>query len=247
MRVGPYAVIDAEVELGPGCVVGPHVYITGWTRIGSGNKFFPGAVIGEAPQDLKYKGVRSGLVVGNDNVFREHVTVHRSASADETTVVGSNNLLMASCHVAHDCRLGDRIIVANGALLGGHVLVEDRALVSGNCLVHQFVRVGTLAMMQGGSAISKDLPPYTMARGDNGLSGLNSVGMRRAGMSAEDRLEVKRLYQALFRGGLNLRDALAAARDKFTGAPAKGMIEFIAASKRGICFDRGRGASEPEE
>jgi UDP-N-acetylglucosamine acyltransferase len=235
--VGPYAVVDAEVEIGAGCILGPHVYVTGHTRIGSGNKFYAGCVIGEAPQDLKYQGARTGLTIGNDNVFREHVTVHRSTKESEATMLGSHNFLMANCHVAHNCNVGSLVIIANGALLGGHVAVHDRAFISGNCLVHQFVRVGTLALMQGGSAISKDLPPYTVARGDNGICGLNTVGLRRAGVTAAERLELKQLYHTLFRGGLNLRAALTAARQKFTSGPARTMLEFLAASKRGVCAD----------
>lgn len=239
VKVGPYAVIDEAVVVGAGCVLGPYVYLTGCTRIGPRNKFFPGAVIGEAPQDLKYTGVPSLLEIGEGNVFREHVTVHRSNTGEAPTVIGNNNLLMAHCHVAHDCRVGTHVIIANGALLGGHVTVGDRALVSGNCLVHQFVRVGTMAMMQGGSAISKDLPPYTVARGDNGISGLNTVGLRRSGMSSEERLELKEVYHLLFRSKDPMAERLEKARKQFSSKPAKTMIEFVATStKRGICADR---------
>ena len=140
VQVGPYAVIDAGVELGAHCIVGPHVYLTGVTKIGSHNKFHAGCVIGDAPQDLKYKDDPTRLrIPGNHNVFREHFTVHRSAKVGEETIIGSNNFLMAHCHVGHNCRLGDHIIIANGALLAGHVEVQDRAFISGNCLIHQFV------------------------------------------------------------------------------------------------------------
>jgi UDP-N-acetylglucosamine acyltransferase len=197
--VGPYAVIDEGVEVGAGCIIGPQVYLTGVTIIGAHNRFYAGCVIGEGPQDLKYNGEATRLRIGDGNVFREHVTVHRSNNAAEETVIGTQNYLMANSHVAHNCHLGDGIILANGALLGGHVTVDDRAFISGNCVVHQFVHVGTLALMQGGSAISKDLPPYTVARGDNGICGLNTVGLRRAEVPAADRLELKQLYRALFR------------------------------------------------
>ena len=183
VRVGPYAIIDEGVEIGPDCVIGPQVYLTGLTTIGAHNRFYAGCVIGEAPQDLKYNGEPTRLRIGDSNVFREHVTVHRSNKAAEDTVIGSHNFLMANSHVAHNCRLGDQVILANGVLLAGHVTLDDRAFISGNCVVHQFVRVGTLALMQGGSAISKDLPPYTVARGDNGICGLNTVGLRRAGLT----------------------------------------------------------------
>ena len=151
--------------------------------IGAGNRFYAGCVIGEAPQDVKYKDEPTRLHIGDNNLFREGVTVHRSAKAGEATVIGSHNFLMVNSHVAHKCCLGNHVILANGALLGGHVEVADRVFISGNCLVHQFIRVGTLALMQGGSAISKDLPPFTIARGDNRLCGLNIIGLRRAGFT----------------------------------------------------------------
>jgi UDP-N-acetylglucosamine acyltransferase len=246
--VGPFAIIDAEVELGPGCVVGPHVYLTGRARIGAENRFFAGCVIGEAPQDLKYKDEPTGLRIGDRNIFREHVTVHRSTKVSEETVIGSGNFLMAHCHVGHNCRIGDLAIIANGVLLGGHVSIDDRAFISGNCLVHQFVRVGTLALMQGGSAISKDLPPYTVARGDNGICGLNTVGLRRAGLTSAERLELKQLYHALFRSGRNLRAAVAATEEMALNAPAKTLVSFLKAAKRGVCADLGtRRAKAPEE
>ena len=244
VQVGPYAVIDEGVELGPHCTVGPHVYLTGLTTVGAHNQFLAGCVVGEAPQDLKYKGAATRLRIGEYNVFREHVTVHRSAKLGEDTVVGSHNFLMAHCHVGHNCQVGNGIIIANGALLGGHVSVDDRAFISGNCLLHQFVRVGTLALMQGGSAISKDLPPYTVARGGNGLCGLNTVGLRRAGFSPAERLEVKALYHALFRQKTNLRSAVVTAQKKFFSAPAKVLLDFLASSQRGVCVDTGNAYGE---
>jgi len=246
VKVGPYAVIDESVEAGPGTVIGPYVYITGRTRIGAANIFFAGGVIGEAPQDLKYRGAPTGLIIGDNNVFREHVTVHRANNVPNETVIGSNNLLMAHCHVAHDCRIGNQVIMANGAMLGGHVSVGDRALISGNCLVHQFVRVGTLALMQGGSAISKDLPPYTVARGNNGICGLNTIGLRRAGMDPAERLELKRLYHALFRGTEPLRRAVERASEEFTSPAARVMLDFLRTSKRAVCSDVGGRSSKHE-
>lgn len=245
VEVGPYTVIEGGVELGADCIIGPHVYLTGRTRLGARNRLSAGCVLGEAPQDLKYSGAATGLRVGDDNVFREHVTVHRSSKAGEETTIGSHNFLMAHSHVAHNCRIGDYVIIANGALLGGYVQVADRAFISGNCLVHQFVRVGTLALMQGGSAISKDLPPYTVARGDNGICGLNTVGLRRAGLSAQQRLELKELYHALFRSGANLRAALAAARREEHGDAAKVLLDFLEGSTRGVCADVGRVSAKP--
>jgi UDP-N-acetylglucosamine acyltransferase len=248
VKVGPYAVIDEGVELGAHCVVGSHVYLTGVTKIGSHNKFHAGCVIGDAPQDLKYKDEPTRLRIGNHNVFREHVTVHRSTTSDGETIIGSHNFLMANCHVGHNSQLSDHIIIANGAMLGGHVTVQDRAFISGNCLVHQFCRVGTLTMMQGGSAISQDLPPFTnVAHGFNELCGLNIVGLRRAGFSAEQRMELKKIYHLLFRSGKNLRERTEEARKNFSSPAANVLLDFVAGTKRGLCSDTGRVNNQSED
>ena len=241
VRVGPYAVVEGDVTLGAECELGPHVYLTGVTVIGARNRFHAGCVIGDTPQDLKYEGQPTGVRVGDDNVFREHATVHRSAKAGEDTIVGNGCLLMANSHVGHNGVLGNQVILANGALLGGYVTVGDRAFISGNCLVHQFTRVGEMALMQGGAAISKDLPPFTIARGDNRMCGLNVVGLRRAGVGPAERLELKRLYHFLFRSGRRLRETIEEARGQFSSEPARRMLEFVHATKRGICRDTGRG------
>ncbi|HAM73784.1 MAG TPA: acyl-[acyl-carrier-protein]--UDP-N-acetylglucosamine O-acyltransferase [Verrucomicrobiales bacterium] len=250
VEVGPYAIIDAHVVLGPGCRVGPHAHITGHTTIGAGNVFHTGCVIGDAPQDLKYDGGPTRLQVGDNNVFREHVSVHRSNKLSDDTRIGSGNFIMANAHVGHNAIVGNNTIIANGALLAGHATVADRAFLSGNSLVHQFARVGMLALMQGGAAISKDLPPFTVARGRNGMCGLNIIGLRRAGYSSEQRLELKRLYHDLFRRGWKLREALAAASREYHGEPARQMIAFVEATRRGICTDTGfsaAGSAEEEE
>jgi UDP-N-acetylglucosamine acyltransferase len=246
VEVGPYSVIDGQVSLGPRCRVGPHVYLTGRTTIGADNCFHAHCVIGDAPQDLKYKGEPTGLRIGANNVFREGVTIHRSNKPEEETVLGSHNFLMANSHVGHNSRLGDHVIIANGALLGGHVEAEDRAFISGNCLVHQFTRLGQLALMRGGSAVSQDLPPFTMARGDNGLSGLNTIGLRRAGLNPAERLELRQLYHKLFLAGQKLSQALAEARSQFTSPSARHMLDFISASKRGVCRHRGQTGGESD-
>jgi UDP-N-acetylglucosamine acyltransferase len=239
VSVGPYAVIDEAVSVGAHCVIGPHVHLTGHTTIGPRNVFHTGCVIGDAPQDVKYKNEPTRLRIGEGNTFREHFTVNRSNKPEEDTVIGSRNFLMAHSHVGHNCILGNHVILANGALLGGHVTVGDRAFISGNCLVHQFVRVGMLAIMQGGSAISKDLPPFCVARGDNGICGLNAVGLRRAGFTGEQRLELKRLYHRLFRSGEKLSAAIARGRADFRSDAARTLIDFVASSARGVCADAG--------
>lgn len=235
-QIGACTVIDEHVEIGPGTVIGPHAFFTGRITMGEGNRFHAGCVIGDGPQDLKYKGEPTGVRIGSGNVFREFVTVHRSNTVKEDTVVGSNNLLMVNSHVGHNSHLGNHVIMANGALLGGHVTVGDRAFLSGNCVVHQFVRIGTLALMQGNSGISQDLPPYCISRGGiNILGGLNVVGMRRAGISPDERLELKKVYRILFRDGLKLKDAIARARAEFKSGPARVLLDFAASTKRGLC------------
>ena len=247
VQIGPYAVIDEGVELGANCFVGPHVYLTGLTTIGADNQFHAGCVIGDAPQDLKYDGTPTRLRIGNNNVFREHVTAHRSTRPDAETIIGSHNFLMANAHVAHNCAVGDHVILVNGALLGGYAVVQDRAFISGNSCVHQFCRVGTLALMQGGSILSQDLPPFTVALRLNEICGLNVVGLRRAGFTAEQRAELKRLYHLLFRRGRNLRVAVAEAQKIFTSAHARALLDFIAEAKRGVCADTGHLIDGGEE
>ena len=244
VEVGPHAVIDAGVEIAENCIIGPHVYITGNTTIGAHNRFHAGCVIGDAPQDLKYDGRPTRLRIGGHNVFREHFTVHRSTTDDGETIIGSHNFFMANAHVAHNCQIGDHVILANGALLGGYAVVQDRAFISGNCMVHQFSRVGTLALMQGGSGISKDLPPFTVALGNNEMCGLNSVGLRRAGFTPDERLELKQLYRMLFREGRKLHAAIADAKTRFRSKPATILLDFVASAKRGVCSDVGSNGPE---
>jgi len=246
-RIGPYAVIDEHVRIGEGCEIGPHTHLTGRTALGANNRVHAGAVIGDAPQDLRYKNEPTEVIIGEGNVIREHVTIHRSNKPSEPTRIGSHCLLMASSHVGHNSSLGSQVILANGALLGGHVTVEDGVFISGNCLVHQFTRIGTLALMQGRAGISKDLPPFTIATGVNGICGLNTIGLRRAGFSSAERVELRKLYHALFRGGVRFREALAAAQLAFTSKKARVMLDFLAAAKRGVCLDAGKRASADEQ
>lgn len=240
VEIGPYAVIDGGVELGPDCRVGPHVHLTGQTVAGARNVFGTGCVIGGPPQDLRYSGAPTRLRIGDDNQFREHVTVNCANKPEEDTVLGSGILLMAHAHVGHNTVIGDRAIIANGAAFGGHVVVGDRAFVSANCLVHQFVRVGTLALMQGGSAISKDLPPFCVSRGDNGLCGLNVIGLRRAGLDGAARLELRRIYHAVFRSGRRFQEAVQEAEALVVGEAGRQFLEFLRGSRRGVLAERRR-------
>ncbi|MGZ8937769.1 MAG: acyl-ACP--UDP-N-acetylglucosamine O-acyltransferase [Limisphaerales bacterium] len=248
VKIGPYSVIDKQVTVGEGCEIGPHVYLTGNTELGKNNRIHAGAVIGDLPQDLRFRGGETKVVIGDDNVIREHVTIHRSNTPEEETRIGSNNLLMANCTVGHNAVLGNHVIVANGALLAGHIMIEDRVFISGNCMLHQFVRVGTLSMMQGGAGISKDLPPFMIAAGGNRIAGLNTIGLRRAGFSNEERLELRRMYHAIFRTDLKFSDALARAQVEFKSEKARVLLDFLATGRRGFCIDRGKGRRRgPEE
>jgi len=233
-NVGPYCIVDGQVTIGAGCVLGPHVHITGNTTMGEANVVHTGAVLGGAPQDLKYNGDPTILRIGNGNVFREMVTVHTSNSLEEETVIGDENLLMVNSHVAHNCHLGNKIILVNGALLGGHVKVDDRAIISGNCVVHQFVRIGELAMLQGGTAVSFDVPPFVIACSKNMMAGLNSVGLRRAGYTSEERLELKNLYKILFCSRLKREDAIYKASLEFHLDPSRKMLDFMKIFSRGF-------------
>ena len=235
VQVGPYAVIEAHVTLGPGCVVGPFVHLTGHTTLGARNRIHAGAVIGETPQDLKYRGEPPRLVIGDDNIIREHATIHCSTKEDAATTIGSHCFIMGNAHIGHDVQVRDHAILCNGIAIAGFAEIGERAFLSANSLVHQFCRVGPLALLQGGAAVSKDVPPFCIATGINSICGLNTIGLRRGGFTAEQRTELKRLYHLLFLGGKLLRDALAEAEASIRGAAAKQLLDFVAASKRGIC------------
>jgi UDP-N-acetylglucosamine acyltransferase len=235
--IGPYAVIGEHVRLGDGTRVGPHAVIDGWTAVGRHCDVGVGAVLGGAPQDLKYRGHRSFLRIGDHSCIREYVTVHRSAEEDGTTSIGSRVFLMAYTHVAHDCRLGDHVIMVNYAGLSGYVEVEDRAFISGHNAVHQFVRIGYLAMVSGASRVVKDVPPFMIAEGNpTRIRGLNVVGMRRLGLTPQARAELRQAYRLLYRSGLNVSQALERLRQAgTTGSEVQRLIAFVEAAKRGIC------------
>ena len=235
VEIGPFTVIDEHVTIGAGCTIGPQAHITGHTLIGKDNRFHAGCVIGDLPQDVKYRGEQTRLIIGEQNTFREHVTIHRSNSLSEDTVVGSGNMFMSNSHVGHNSTIGDRTILANGSLVGGHAVIDDGAFISGNAVVHQFCRIGTMSMMQGCSGVSLDLPPFTIVRGINGMCGLKTVGLKRAGYSNKERIELKQTYRALFMGKELLNDALQKARKNFNGSLSQLIIDFVASSERGTC------------
>lgn len=237
VEVGPYSVIGPKVTIGAKTVVGPHVVIDGRTTIGEENRISQFSSIGTTPQDLKYAGEDTELVIGNRNQIREFTTISiGTVQGGGATRVGSNCLFMANSHVAHDCVVGDHVILANSVALAGHVIVEDHAICGGLSAVHQFVRIGRHAFISGGSMVAMDIPPYCTAQGDRAqLAGLNTVGLTRHGFNAEQLSRVKGAYKIVFRSGLGLREALARVAAEFGGHPEiDQFVRFIEGSERGI-------------
>ena len=237
VEIGPYAVIGEHVCLGEGTTVGPHAVIEGWTDIGRDNRIFQFASVGAAPQDLKFHGEKSFLRIGDRNMVREFVTLHRGTeSGGGVTVIGSDNLFMAYSHVAHDCVVGNRVILANGATLAGHVQVDDFAILGGLSAVHQFTRVGAHVMVSGGSMVAQDIPPYTIAQGDRAKTvGLNLVGLKRRGFSEQALRSIKQAYKIIFRSGLRQEEALQKiAAEVVSGPELEVFVEFIKNSQRGV-------------
>lgn len=238
VRVGPYAIIEDDVIIRAGCEIGAHAVIKRFTSLGERNRVFEHATLGGEPQDVKFAGERSGLVIGDDNLIRESVTIHRASGEGEVTRVGSRNFLMIGVHIAHNCSVGDDNIFANGAALAGHITVEDHVFLSNDAGAHQFVRFGRYAMVGGKSKIVQDVLPFFITDGNPArVRGLNSVGLRRAGFSSETRRALKRAYQLLFRSSLSLEVALSE-MEKLGDDNVLHLIEFIKSSRRG--FTRGR-------
>ena len=234
VQIGPYAVIEDEVEIGEGCEISSHAIIKRFTKIGSRNRIFEHAVIGGEPQDVKFKGEASSLIIGDDNLIREFCTLHRACGADQVTRIGSRNFFMVGVHVAHNCVVGDDNIFTNGAALAGHIEVEDHVFLSNNVGVHQFVRMGRYAMVGGKSKIVQDVPPFFITDGNPPrVRGINSVGLRRAGFSAETRLALKEAYQLLFRSGIPLDTALDR-MEQLNDENVAHLINFLRGSKRGF-------------
>ncbi len=237
VRVGPFSVIGPEVEIGEGTVIGPHVVIRGPTRIGRENRIFQFTSIGEDPQDKKYRGEVTRLEIGDRNVIREFATLHRGTVQDKLiTRIGHDNLLMAYTHVAHDCIIGNGVIMANGASLAGHVRVDDDAILGGFSLVHQFCRVGRQSFSGMGSVISRDIPPYVMVGGSpTKPRGINTVGMERRGYNAEAVLQVKRACKIIYKSRLKLEEAIEQlSKMAETAAEIQPMLEFLKQSGRSI-------------
>ena len=235
--VGPLCLLDGKIRLGASTRLIGHVTILGITEIGAENVLHPGVVIGDEPQDLTYTGVARSVRIGDRNVFREYVTVHRGSERGDVTIIGNDNFMMQNSHVAHDCRIGNSTIIAGGALLAGWVEVGDRVLVSGNCVVHQYTRIGRLAMMRGLSRTSRDVPPFCIMDLTHTLRGINVVGLRRAGISATSIRALRAAFKTLFGERQNLQSALERLEASGPLAPdVAEMVAFIRASKRGIAF-----------
>jgi UDP-N-acetylglucosamine acyltransferase len=235
VEVGAYAIIEGPVRLGPGCVIRPYVHLIGPLTMGRDNVVFGGAVLGERPQHLKYNGEPTGVEIGDGNIFREQVTVHRGTTHSWVTRIGSHNFLMANSHVAHDCVLGSHCILANGAVLGGHVVLADNVYISGNSAVHQFVRIGRLALLSGVSATTKDIPPFCLQNRVDTVVGVNVIGMRRAGLTHVQIDAVRRAYHIIFRQGMIIPNALALVEHDLGGVDVvQELVTFIRESKRGI-------------
>ncbi len=236
VQIGPYSVIGPDVILGDGCNIGSHVLLDGITVLGHNNRIFHGASVGTEPQDLKYDGCRTSLIIGDDNVIREFVTINTATADGEATIIGSNCLLMAYAHVAHNCVIGDSVILANSVNLAGHVLVDDCAIIGGVTPVHQFVRVGKHAFIGGGSRVERDVPPFIkMAGNPPSVFGINSVGLARRGFSDERRAEIKKIFKLIYRKGLNTSQVIEELeKGQHSGPDADEILEFLKSSGRGI-------------
>ncbi|MGI8905141.1 MAG: acyl-ACP--UDP-N-acetylglucosamine O-acyltransferase [Candidatus Sumerlaeaceae bacterium] len=234
-EIGPHVIIDGPVRIGARTRILANAHLSGRTIIGEDNEIHMGAIIGHAPQHLAYKGGDSGVRIGNHNVIREYVTIHRAYHPGQETVLGDNNFLMALSHVAHDATVQNNVIMANGSLLAGHTHVEDSANISGNVAVHQYVRIGRLAMIGGLSKVIKDVPPFMMVDGISLIHGLNTVGLRRAGYDLLTRKQIKEAYRILYRSGLNVPQAVERLETEYPGvAPVQELVDFIRKSVRGI-------------
>ena len=248
VSIGPFCIIGEGVKIGPGCKLMSNVVIEGDTELGPNCVVHPFAGIGLPPQDLKYKGEKTGATLGANNVIREYVSIHRGSVGDVgRTVIGDNNFIMAYAHIAHDNVIGNNVIITNAATLGGHVEVQDHAIIGGIVAVHQFTRIGAYSMTGGFSGIGQDIPPYTMASGPRAkLYGLKPVGLRRHGFSRETINELTKAYKILFRSKHTLKEAIKKVREDLPhSAEIETLLEFVKSSKRGICRPSASKTAQP--
>lgn len=234
--VGPFSIIGDGATVGSGCQIANNVLLDGKVTIGKDCKLLPGAVVGTIPQDLKYKGEETEVVIGDNNIIREYATINRGTTASGRTVVGNGNLIMAYAHIAHDCRIRDNTILANAVTMAGHIVVEDFAIVGGLTPIHQFCRIGTHSIVGGLSRINKDVPPYSKVAGiPTKVYGLNIVGLTRRNFPKDVIANLKRAFRIIFRGGLNTTQALARVREEVDLIPeVEYLLDFISKSERGI-------------
>ena len=232
--VGPGAIIGPDVKIGAQSWIGPHVVLDGRLTLGSNNRVFPGACLGLEPQDLKYRGAPTEVVIGDDNTIREYVTINRATEEGEQTRIGNENLLMAYCHLGHNCELGNGIVMSNGIQVAGHVVIEDRAVIGGCLGIHQFVHIGRLAMVGGMTRVDRDVPPYCLVEGQPGrVRGLNRVGLRRSGLNTQQAGELGQLqeiWNLLFRSDHVIVEALRLAREEQLMLAAEHLCAFLEAS-----------------
>lgn len=233
-EIGPFAIIEPDVKIGKAVKIYARAHILNGTRIGEGTEVHMGAVLGHVPQDVAFKGKKSYLKVGKRNIIREYVTIHRGTEESSTTEIGDDNFLMAHSHVGHNCRIANKVTLVNGALLAGHVNVEDGVFISGNVVVHQFCRIGKLAIISGFSGVHKDVPPYMAVRGVSRVRALNLVGLRRAGFKKEVMKELREAFRLMYRSGLNTSQAVEKILKLNPGKEVLYLVDFIKKSKRGI-------------
>ncbi|MBN2476616.1 MAG: acyl-ACP--UDP-N-acetylglucosamine O-acyltransferase [Pirellulales bacterium] len=239
VQIGPFCVVEAGVTIGDGCILENRVVIKQGTTLGKENRVFEGVVVGGLPQHAHMPERPGGVLIGSGNTIRENVTVHRAMHAGELTTIGDNNLLMVAAHVAHDCQLGSNTIITNNVMLAGHVTVANRAYLSGAVAVHQFCRVGTMAMVGGQAHINRDVPPYVTVDGLSSLVvGLNQVGLRRAGLDADTIRELKAAYRVIYRSGLTWSEMLKRLKVRFVEGHAAEFYRFCSATERGITPER---------
>ena len=234
-EIGPGAIIEAGVTIGGGVKIGPYAHIHTGTEIGDGTAIHTGAIIGDVPQDHMYKGQKTFTRIGKNTVIREYATIHRGTEEGTATVVGDNNYLMVQCHLGHNCRTGDNVIIAPSALLAGHVEVGSGTFISGNVVFHQFCRLGRYVMVGGFTGVNKDVPPFMLVRGPSTVRGVNLVGLRRGGFKRETIREINAAYSIFFKEGLTSKEALEKIRGTLHSPEAGEFADFVASSKRGIC------------
>jgi len=251
VEVGPGVIIESGAVIGEGCRIQAHAVITGHVRMGARNTVGYGAILGGDPQDYDFKpGTNSEVVIGDDNIIREYVTIHRGTKEGTVTSVGDKNFLMVGVHLGHNASVANKVIIANNCLLAGYVEVQDGAVLGGGSVFHQFLRVGKLCMVRGGERFPKDIPPYVSAYGTSMVAGINAVGLKRAGMSSETRLEIKRAFRLIYHSGRNITQALEESKKEKWGPEAQYFLDFIAsAKKRGVCAAKQvkGGTSDDEE